>query len=95
MTTENPNFVLRHLPVLGGLSGVAAFCTIFWSYALLPTRVAQIEEVNKGQSADIIEMRNNDTQRREVLAVAMATLAQINDRTKRIEDHLMQPTTGK
>jgi hypothetical protein len=54
MTTENPNFVLRHLPVLGGLSGVAAFCTIFWSYALLPSRVTATASL---QAADIAALK--------------------------------------
>lgn len=83
-------FIREWLPVFGGGAGVLALYGFASSFMLLPSRVDKVEEVNKGQTTEIVEIRNDANQRREVLAAAMATLTQINDRTRRIEDHLLQ-----
>jgi len=83
--------ILREwLPVFGGGAGVLALYGFASSFMLLPSRVDKVEEVNKGQTIEIVELRNDAVARREVLAAAVATLTQINDRTKRIEDALIQ-----
>jgi len=91
-TPEKPNFIMRHLPLLGGLSGVAAFGAIFWSYALLPTRVTMIEEINKQHETRLSAIELDNSQRREALATALALIQQIDSRTRRIEDHLIAPS---
>jgi len=94
-SSEQPKeigWIFRHLPLLGGLSGVAALCTIFWSYALLPTRVAALEEGHKSQEARLSAIEIDNSQRREALATALALIQQIDSRTRRIEDHLIPPT---
>ena len=93
-SSEQPKeigWVFRHLPLLGGLSGVIALLGFCWSYLLLPLRVTNLEDGQKKQGSDIAAIQVDNIQRREILASVMATLAQINDRTKRIEDHLIPP----
>jgi hypothetical protein len=45
--------------------------------------------VNEVQEIALKEMQQDAMQRREVLAAAMATLQQIDLRTKRIEDRIL------
>ena len=89
-STQATSVIRSWLPVVGGGSGVIALWGFLAAFLLLPHRVEKVEEVNKSQSVEIVELRNDATQRREVLAAAVATLTQINDRTRRIEDHLLQ-----
>jgi len=89
---EHSGYILKHLPLFGGLSGVAAFCTIFWSYALLPNRVSSLEERHKSQEARIAAIEVDNSQRREALATALALIQAIDARTRRIEDHLIPPS---
>lgn len=55
----------------------------------LGQRVANTEEVNKAQGAEIVEIKTDAMQRRELLAAALAMITQINDRTKRMEEYLL------
>lgn len=55
----------------------------------LGQRVSSVEEVNKAQSSEIVEIKNDAIQRRELLATALAMITQINDRTKRMEEYLL------
>ena len=82
-------WAIRNIPLLGGLSGLAAIGAIMWSYAFLPTRVAMVEAHDQKQDSLIEELQKDATQRREILASVMATLTSIDSRTRRIEDHLI------
>lgn len=55
----------------------------------LGQRVASVEEINKAQNADIVEIKNDAVQRREMLAVAIAMLTEVNERTKKMQDFLL------
>jgi hypothetical protein len=50
----------------------------------------RVERMNESQDARIAEIQQDAAQRREMLAVAIATLQQIDQRTKRIEDKLLK-----
>jgi hypothetical protein len=84
------SFISTWLPVFGGGAGVIALYGFASSFMLLPSRVDRVEEVNKSQNSEIAEIRNDAAQRRELLATALAMITQINDRTKRMEDYLLQ-----
>lgn len=90
--SKESGWIYRHLPLLGGLSGVMALVGFCWSYLLLPLRVTALEDGQKKQNSDIVAIQSDNMQRREMLASVIATLAQINDRTKRIEDHIIPPS---
>lgn len=49
----------------------------------------RVEEANKLQDSKLGEMQADAMQRREMLAAALATLSQIDQRCKRIEDHII------
>jgi len=83
------NFVYRHLPLFGGLTGIVAVLSICWPYALIPSRVSSLEEHDRLQDSRLANIEVDNSQRREALATALAMISQINDRTKRIEDHLI------
>lgn len=55
----------------------------------LSQRVFATEEVNKAQSVEMAEIQKDAIQRREMLAVALAMITEINDRTKRTEQIIM------
>lgn len=55
----------------------------------LGLRVSSVEEVNKAQNADIVEIKSDAVQRREMLAVAIAMLTEVNERTKKMQDFLL------
>ena len=83
------HFIMTHIPFFGGLSGLAALGAIFWSYAFLPTRVSLIEVHDTKQDSLIEEIQRDNNQRRETLAGLLVTLKMIDDRTQRIEQHLI------
>jgi hypothetical protein len=82
-------FLKEWMPVAGGGAGLIALYGFATSFLLLPSRVDKVEEVNKSQEAAIIEIRSDAQQRRELLAQATAMIAEINDRTKRMQDIMM------
>ncbi len=59
-------------------------------YSALPLRMDRVEKANDDQDIKITEMQHDNAQRREMLAAALATLQQIDMRTKRIEDKLLK-----
>ena len=91
MTSENkPYSWLAYAPILSGISGVIALVGWIGFIAVIPERVSKLEVSDRDQTADIRMLRDDAVQRREILASAMATLTQINERTKRLEDHLIK-----
>jgi hypothetical protein len=73
-----------------GLSGVVALFGWLSFLAVIPERVSKLETADRDQNAEIKVLRDDSMQRREMLATAMATLSQINERTKRLEDALIK-----
>ncbi len=78
------------LSAIGAGAGIVACLTYFTVYAVLPTRMDKVEKANEMQDVRIAEMQQDNAQRREMLAAALATLQQIDMRTKRIEDKLLK-----
>ena len=76
--------------VVGAGAGIVACLTYFTIYAVLPSRMERVEKANDQQDVRIAEMQQDNAQRREMLAAALATLQQIDQRTKRIEDKLLR-----
>jgi hypothetical protein len=50
----------------------------------------RVEHMNESQDARIAEIQADNAQRREILAAALATLHQIDQRTQRIETKLLR-----
>lgn len=73
-----------------GLSGVVALFGWISFIAVIPERVSKLENSDRDQNSEIKLLREDSMQRREMLASAIATLSQINERTKRLEDHLIK-----
>lgn len=97
MTTGDNNhddkkrFTVRELlPMASGLSGVVALFGWISFIAVIPERVSKLENSDRDQNSEIKLLREDSMQRREMLASAIATLSQINERTKRLEDHLIK-----
>jgi len=84
-----PHPLMLGISLLAAGSGAVAVVTYFTLYATMPIRIERVEEVNKVQEIALKEMQQDAMQRREVLAAAMATLQQIDLRTKRIEDRIL------
>jgi hypothetical protein len=85
-----PHPVSLTLSGIGACAGVVALLTYFTVYSVLPNRMDKVEEANKMQDSKIAEIQQDNAQRRELLAAALATLQQIDQRTKRIEDHILK-----
>lgn len=93
MTTDHallPHPATILLGLLATGASVVSLVTYFTIYAVLPTRMDRVEDTNKIQDAKIAVIESDNVQRREMLAAALATLAQIDQRTKRIEDKLLR-----
>lgn len=78
------------IPLGSGLAGFVALVGFLSFWAVIPDRVQKLENTDKEHSTEIRILRDDASQRREILAAAMATLSQINERTKRLEDHLIK-----
>ena len=89
-TSTLPYPISLTLSGIGACPGGVALLTYFTVYAVLPSRMERVEEINKTQDARISEIQQDAAQRREILAAALATLQQIDQRTKRIEDHILK-----
>jgi hypothetical protein len=74
---------------MGACAGGVALLTYFTVYAVLPTRMEKVEKTNEVQDAKLTAIQEDAMQRREMLAAAAATLQQIDQRTKRIEDRIL------
>ena len=77
------------ISLVAACSGAAALFTFFSLYSALPLRVDRVERMNESQDARLTELQSEAAQRREVLAAVMATLTQIDMRTRRIEDRIL------
>lgn len=89
LTTPLPHPIVLAGTMLGACAGGVALLTYFTVYAVLPTRVEKIEKANEVQDAKLTAIQEDAMQRREMLAAAAATLQQIDQRTKRIEDRIL------
>jgi hypothetical protein len=88
---DKKRFTIRELlPMASGLSGVVALFGWISFIAVIPERVSKLENSDRDQNSEIKLLREDSMQRREMLASAIATLSQINERTKRLEDHLIK-----
>lgn len=76
--------------IAGACAGIVALIGFLSFWAVIPERVRRLEDSSKDVGVKIEALQQDSAQRREMLAGALATLSQINDRTKRIEDHLLQ-----
>jgi hypothetical protein len=89
-STPLPHPLTLVISLVAACSGAAALFTFFSLYSALPLRMDRVERMNESQDARIAEIQQDAAQRREMLAVAIATLQQIDQRTKRIEDKLLK-----
>jgi hypothetical protein len=78
------------ISLVAACSGAAALFTFFSLYSALPLRMDRVERLNESQDARISEIQQDAAQRREILAAALATLQQIDQRTQRIETKLLK-----
>jgi hypothetical protein len=78
------------ISLVAACSGAAALFTFFSLYSALPLRMDRVEKLNESQDARISEIQADNAQRREILAAALATLQQIDQRTQRIETKLLR-----
>jgi hypothetical protein len=84
-------FSIRELiPIGSGIAGFVALIGFLSFWAVIPERVNKLELNDREQAIEIRSIRDDNAQRREMLAAALATLQQIDDRTKRLEDHLIK-----
>jgi hypothetical protein len=93
MTTESKSVIIpckELIPLGSGIAGLIALIGFLSFWAIIPERVNKLEISDREQSAEIRSIRDDNAQRREMLASIGATLAQINERTKRLEDHLIK-----
>jgi type II secretory pathway component PulM len=88
--TPKTNAALFVSALIGGGGGFCAIIAFLTIYLGMPARVDRLEAYDKAHDAQITELRNDAAQRRELLAAAIATMTEINDRTKRIESVLIQ-----
>ncbi|OBQ41406.1 MAG: hypothetical protein AN484_20995 [Aphanizomenon flos-aquae WA102] len=89
-STPLPHPLTLVISLVAACSGAAALWTFFSLYSALPLRMDRVEKLNESQDARISEIQADNAQRREILAAALATLQQIDQRTKRIEDKLLK-----
>lgn len=84
-----PHPLMLAISLIAAGSGAVAVVTYFTLYATMPIRIERVEEVNKVQDSKLTAMQEDAMQRREMLAAAAATLQQIDQRTRRIEDKIL------
>jgi hypothetical protein len=89
-STPLPHPLTLVISLVAACSGAAALFTFFSLYSALPLRMDRVERMNESQDARIAEIQQDAAQRREILAAALATLQQIDQRTQRIESKLLR-----
>jgi hypothetical protein len=89
-TAPLPHPLTLVISLIAACSGAAALFTFFSLYSALPLRMDRVEKLNESQDAKIAEIQRDNAQRREILAAALATLQQIDQRTQRIETKLLR-----
>jgi hypothetical protein len=91
----NKSIIISLRELVPTVTGVVALIGFISFWAVIPEKVSRLETHDKDQDQLIRLLQDDSAQRRELLAGALATLAQINDRTKRIEDYLLQDHPSK
>jgi hypothetical protein len=89
-STPLPHPLTLVISLVAACSGAAALWTFLSLYSALPLRMERVEKLNESQDARIAEIQADNAQRREILAAALATLQQIDQRTQRIETKLLR-----
>jgi hypothetical protein len=89
-STPLPHPLTLVISLVAACSGAAALWTFLSLYSALPLRMERVEKLNESQDARISEIQADNAQRREILAAALATLQQIDQRTQRIETKLLR-----
>jgi hypothetical protein len=89
-STPIPHPLTLVISLVAACSGAAALWTFLSLYSALPLRMERVEKLNESQDARISEIQADNAQRREILAAALATLQQIDQRTQRIETKLLR-----
>ena len=89
-STPLPHPLTLVISLVAACSGAAALWTFLSLYSALPLRMDRVEKLNESQDARISEIQQDNAQRREILAAALATLQQIDQRTQRIETTLLR-----
>jgi hypothetical protein len=89
-TAPLPHPLTLVISLIAACSGAAALFTFFSLYSALPLRMDRVEKLNESQDSKIAEIQRDNAQRREILAAALATLQQIDQRTQRIETKLLK-----
>ena len=89
-TAPLPHPLTLVISLIAACSGAAALFTFFSLYSALPLRMDRVEKLNESQDSKIAEIQRDNAQRREILAAALATLQQIDQRTQRIETKLLR-----
>jgi hypothetical protein len=89
-STPLPHPLTLVISLVAACSGAAALWTFLSLYSALPLRMDRVERLNESQDARIAEIQQDAAQRREILAAALATLQQIDQRTQRIETKLLR-----
>jgi hypothetical protein len=84
-----PHPLMIVIGLIAAGSGAVALVSYFTLYASMPIRIDRVEEINKVQDSKLTAMQEDAMQRREILAAAAATLQQIDQRTRRIEDKIL------
>ena len=87
---SEPKSLFQHLkevmPVFSGGNGIVViFCAVA-GIIIIPWRVSSIEEHDRLQDSRLAAIETDAAQRRELLASVAATVMQIDQRTRRIED---------
>jgi hypothetical protein len=76
------------MPVFSGGNGIVVILAAVAGIIIIPWRVSSIEEHDKLQDSRLAAIEQDAAQRRELLASVAATVMQIDQRTRRIEDAL-------
>jgi len=76
------------MPIFSGGNGIVVILAAIAGIIIIPWRVSSIEEHDKLQDSRLAAIESDAAQRRELLASVAATVMQINERTRRIEDAL-------
>ena len=89
---SEPKSFFQHLkevmPVFSGGNGLVVIIAAIAGIVYIPYRVTSIEEHDRAQDSRLAAIETDAAQRRELLASVAATVMQIDQRTRRIEDAL-------
>jgi hypothetical protein len=77
------------MPVFSGGNGIVVIFAAVAGIIIIPYRVTSIEEHDRSQDNRLTAIEADAAQRRELLASVAATVLQIDQRAKRIEEALL------